>query len=791
MEALKRSHLAGRLRALDGKERIRVLNAGDGWPSTCAIHDGEEWWDADIYLGVIADAGRQNAKELRTQNPAKGDPIRVSAVRQALLVGLWAPDDGPPVIVSWDAGRRIGKTTRFSLFVPLDTVLAAQRDGRASHRNAAGENIIALSTASEGWLRAVLSDSQNRVKTDSNVREESVTDEQDEVLDSGSELDPLSEKLAALSHGEAPTSFATTSPFDATDVDWTTNAWVTRVAEVQEWLKLDGPLETSAGATTFLEGLFAMLGVQTPGECFQIEEGHARLNELGVTHLDARLDTALAHKAAFAENLENGTSVGEATRSWNEAWEDDAAIAPETDRTAVHAKVDSWQIYTFRNLAMAGGLELNPSYQRGNVWSDKESSELIDSVLRGIPLPSIILNQRKGGETLEIVDGKQRLTAILRFIGAHPDAMKFVEAMEGEAKVDHGLFHENYKKWRATVRKRRGLTTEEERMHFLPFPYRLPRIAGGADPLQALGGKYYGEIKNKTVVIEGRDETVHRLFELPMSSYKLSVIQYSDTDVHQIHKVFGLYNRQGKKLNASEVRNAIYHHLPLTRLLLLLSGDSTDAAALAPYIDRSKLDLSAIPEMLKSMNVADGRFNRTKVTSWVAALLAHPLESRSAQPVYPGSTSLVEGLMRTIADQKHHPMRGEKACELFAYDVARGAALLSDLRNQNAFHHKFTGEASGGEKWEDLPAVSAWTACTLAAIAGVTVADERITAAVRETTERVLRLTKQQARSQWGYIAKATFDLLRAMDVDESALVPVLEKRFGHNCLAKLQARRS
>jgi hypothetical protein len=73
----------------------------------------------------------------------------------------------------------------------------------------------------------------------------------------------------------------------------------------------------------------------------------------------------------------------------------------------------------------------------------------------------------------------------------------------------------------------------------------------------------------------------------------------------------------------------------------------------------------------------------------------------------------------------------------------------------------------------------------------VTVADERITAAVRETTERVLRLTKQQARSQWGYIAKATFDLLRAMDVDESALVPVLEKRFGHNCLAKLQARRS
>lgn len=616
-------------------------------------------------------------------------------------------------------------------------------------------------------------------------------DEHEDVFDGESDLDALAEKLAALSNGEAPNSFAAPSRFDAVDVTWTTNAWVSRVAEVQEWLKLDGLLDPSVGAAAFLEGLFGMLGVPTPDECFRIVEGHASLTELGLTHLDARLDTAFTHKTAFADSLEDGTSVAEATRAWNEAWEDDAAVAPETARTAVHAKVDTWQIYMFRDRANANGLELNPSYQRGNVWSDKESCELIDSVLRGIPLPSIILNQRKGDETLEIVDGKQRLTAILRFIGAHPDATKFVAAMKDEAKVDAGLFHTNYKKWRAAVRKQRGLTTEEERTHFLPFPYRLPRVAGGADPLQALAGKYYGEIKDDKVQIEGREETVKRLFELPMTSYKLSVILYSDTDVHQIHKVFGLYNRQGKKLNASEVRNAIYHHLPLTRLLLLLSGDSTDADALAPYLDRNKLDLSAIPEMLEAMNVADGRFNRTKVTSWVTALLAHRIESRSIPPVCPGSTSLVEGLLRTIADRKGHPMRGEKACELLAYDLAKGAELLSDLRKQEAFHPKFTGEASGGEKWEDLPAVSAWTACTLGAISGVTAADDRITAAVLETTKRVIRLTKQQARSQWGYIAKVTFDLLRAMAVDEHTLAPTLEKRFGHNCLAELEARRS
>ncbi len=652
---------------------------------------------------MIGETGRQNAAELRFQNPADCDPIRISNAGHALLVGLWTPNDGPPVVVAWDAGRRTGKTTRFSVFVPLATVLAAQRAGRASRRNAAGENILALSAGTEGWLRALLADAENRSGTASNVREESVMDEHEDVLDSESELDPLAEKLAALSSGDVPKSFSALSPFDAGDVDWTSNVWISRVAEVQEWLKLDGPLDPSAGAAACLEGLFAMLGVPTPGECFRIVEGHARLTDIGITCLDRRLDTALTQKTAFAEALEDGTSTAAATRAWNEAWEDVAAVAPETDRTAVHAKVETWRIYDFKHHANADALDLNPSYQRGNVWSDKESSELIDSVLRGIPLPSIILNQRKDEETLEIVDGKQRLTAILRFIGAHPDATKFVAAMETEANVDPRLFHENYRQWRAAVRRQRGLTPEDERTHFLPFPYRRPRVAGGADPLEQLDGRYYCDLKNDTVKIEAHGEPVKRLFEAPTTSYKLSVILYSDTDVNQIHKVFGLYNRQGKKLNASEVRNAIYHHLPLTKLLLLLSGDSSDADTLAPYLDRNKLDLSAVPEMLKAMNVVDGRFNRTKVTSWVAALLSHRIESQAAQPVCPGSTSLVEGLMRAIAERTNHPMRGKKACELLAYDLAKGAALLSGLRNQDAFHHKFTGEASGGEKWEDLP----------------------------------------------------------------------------------------
>lgn len=786
MNDLKRRHLARRLVTLCGADRLRLLDARQGWPSTCEIRDGAEWREAELYLGVIGETGRRNADELRIQNPADGDPIRFSSTRSLLLIGLWTPAEGASVVVAWNAVRRVGRATRFSIFVPLTTVLAAQRNGRATHESASGEHITAYASSSTDWVATILREADTRRTRVFRVQEEPMNTDLDDVPEGESDLESLAEKLATLSQGEAPTKFRARSPFEANEVDWATNAWIHSLAEVQEWLNLDGTLEPAAGAAETLETLFSMLGVSASRECFGIEEGHARLTDIGIGHLDVRLDTAIGYKITFSESLDEGSSLGEATRAWDDAWEDTVVVGPEAARTAVHAKVDTWQIYMFKDRAKVDGLELNPSYQRGVVWSDKESCELIDSVLRGIPLPSIILNQRAGDETLEIVDGKQRLTAILRFIGGHPDALKFVKRMEEEAGVDATLFDTNYRKWRAAVKKQRGLTTEDER--FLPFAYRLPKVSGDKDPLQPLAGKYYCDMKEDIVQIEGRGETVRRLFELPMTSYKLSVILYSDTDIHQIHKVFGLYNRQGKKLNATEVRNAIYHHLHLTKLLLLLSGDSSDSNTLAPYLEAGHLDLRAIPDMLEAMNVAGGRFNRTKITSWVAAFMLHRLENKASNPICPGSTSLIEGLMLAVADKKPHPMRNEKACEQFAKDLQKGATLLQDLRNMNAFAAGFTGDKHG-VKWEDLPAVTAWLACTLAAMTGIS-ANETVKAAVAEATRRTERLTKQQARSQWGFIARVTFELLQAMSVNLDELGPLLEKRFGHSCLTVLEARR-
>ena len=65
-------------------------------------------------------------------------------------------------------------------------------------------------------------------------------------------------------------------------------------------------------------------------------------------------------------------------------------------------------------------LSLNPAFQRRAVWSDKAKSYLIDTILRGKPIPKIfmrqIINPTTKTSVREVVDGQQRLRTILSFV---------------------------------------------------------------------------------------------------------------------------------------------------------------------------------------------------------------------------------------------------------------------------------------------------------------------------------------------------------------------------------------
>ena len=68
------------------------------------------------------------------------------------------------------------------------------------------------------------------------------------------------------------------------------------------------------------------------------------------------------------------------------------------------------------NLYRDGELDVHPEFQRIYRWTPEQKSHLIESILLGIPLPSIFVAQTEGG-TWDVVDGVQRISTILEFQG--------------------------------------------------------------------------------------------------------------------------------------------------------------------------------------------------------------------------------------------------------------------------------------------------------------------------------------------------------------------------------------
>lgn len=65
-------------------------------------------------------------------------------------------------------------------------------------------------------------------------------------------------------------------------------------------------------------------------------------------------------------------------------------------------------------------LELSPRFQRRSVWTDNARSYLMDTIIRGKPIPKVFIRQKLNPTTKlsirEVVDGQQRLRTILSYL---------------------------------------------------------------------------------------------------------------------------------------------------------------------------------------------------------------------------------------------------------------------------------------------------------------------------------------------------------------------------------------
>ena len=607
----------------------------------------------------------------------------------------------------------------------------------------------------------------------------------------------LADQLSELSQVDVfPIGFkAVADPFEIDDVDFNSSSWLLRVLQVQVWLYPNTDIDARRAETAPLDcarALFSAIGAEVPEHC-AVGVDVVGLTPEGAELLGGRLDTAVALQQAFRESLET-LNRKQATEQWRESWEeeDDATTAaPEP----IKAKSETWRISDFSGKASLGKLNLTPSYQRGDVWPTRDAQKLIESILRGIPLPSIILLRPARGNKLsnyEVVDGKQRLTSILRFTGQHPQATKRVKEMD-EQFPDANLakhFRDDYKKFRRQWKSVVGESLTDKREAEYYFPFRLALAQSSLPgPLRTLAGKYHCEIRGELVQIGDGQETVADVFEGP-SDYKIPLIEYLDATPKQIQEVFHLYNKQGKHLNAEEIRNARFHDVDLVRLVLVASGDNPSAKDLAPYIPADSYGaLRRIAKCLSDYRFGSARYKRTKVLSWLLALLFQPSVASGALAIR-STAKQIDSLLSTIRDTpgNPHPLADHVKLVDLVRDTDR---CLEAHSSADCWDARFKDDDKG-QKWQELQLVASLLAVFLLGrleeAPGAVLASHRD--ALLEFTRSHPRPENTQNKTQWAFIGEVALGVLNVLGVDEQRLEASLVSQYGTSCLPTLRAAR-
>lgn len=93
-------------------------------------------------------------------------------------------------------------------------------------------------------------------------------------------------------------------------------------------------------------------------------------------------------------------------------------LANEIENTQRLVRTDAYQMSIGEIVTMYDSREIiiDPEFQRLFRWDISQKSKLIESLLLGIPLPSIFVFEKADG-TWELIDGLQRISTILEFMG--------------------------------------------------------------------------------------------------------------------------------------------------------------------------------------------------------------------------------------------------------------------------------------------------------------------------------------------------------------------------------------
>ena len=126
-------------------------------------------------------------------------------------------------------------------------------------------------------------------------------------------------------------------------------------------------------------------------------------------------------------------------------------------RTEIVTDGYSMSIGELINLYQDDEVDVHPEFERFFRWTETQKSRLVESLLLGIPIPSIFVSQREDG-VWDVIDGLQRLSTIFQLVGILKNEQgklrpplkmtktKYLPSLEGktwDGSADKGIGRDN------------------------------------------------------------------------------------------------------------------------------------------------------------------------------------------------------------------------------------------------------------------------------------------------------------------------------------------------------------
>lgn len=139
-----------RLAELVGREGLVIDDPADGWPALGRVVGLDDPIEVALYVAPVGFSHRnRDDVERRFQNPGSDRPIELVPGALPVFIGIWEGDDPdirevPAVLVTADPFRRVGRTTRFSVFPKVESLRIARATGIHVGETTTGEEIAAF-----------------------------------------------------------------------------------------------------------------------------------------------------------------------------------------------------------------------------------------------------------------------------------------------------------------------------------------------------------------------------------------------------------------------------------------------------------------------------------------------------------------------------------------------------------------------------------------------------------------------------------------------------------------------